>query len=83
MAVEDPHLILIVAAAVHGLGALARLGGPFPQRGQQLLFVVALVFEHLFELALADVLALPCVAAIVNVFATGRVGEEIPKINAL
>jgi hypothetical protein len=83
VAVEDPHLVLIVAAAVHSFCAFARLGWPFPKRGQQLLFVVALVFEHLLELALADVLALPGVAAVVDVFTAGRVGEEIPEVNAL
>ena len=83
VAVENPHLVLVIARPVHRLRALAGACRAFAQCCQQFGAVIAIVSQHGFDLALADVFTLPCVAAVVQVLATGCVGKEVPRVNAL
>ena len=82
VAVEDPHFVLVVTGAIDSFRALAGARRAFAQCCQQLRAVVALISQHHLDLTLADVFPLPCVAAVVQVLATGCVGEEIPRVNA-
>ena len=83
VAMEDPHFVLVVVRDVDGLRALAGAVGPFLEGLGDGLTVVALVLEQLHQLAPAEVVALPGVAAVVDVLATGRVRKEIPEVDAL
>ena len=86
MAVKNPHLELIFATVRHAVRCLACtiqrwafLDG-LHDFGH---VVAARHLEHFAQLPPAQILALPGVATVMNVVATRRVGEEVPRVDPL